>query len=137
MPVHVVSDKTAGLRLDQFLHRELPEHSRAFLQKLIEQGDVQVNGKPSKASHTVRVGDKIGIEIPPPRPLEALPEEIPLDVLFEDRDLVVVNKPAGLVVHHGDFPGVVVIGAGAVVSRDITVAGTYAGNPARRLASGK
>jgi 23S rRNA pseudouridine1911/1915/1917 synthase len=99
MPSHVVSDEAAGLRLDQFLRRELPEHSRAFLQKLIEQGDVRVNGKPSKPSHTVRAGDEIGIEIPPPRPLAARPEEIPLDVLFEDSDLIVVNKPAGLVVH--------------------------------------
>jgi 23S rRNA pseudouridine1911/1915/1917 synthase len=99
MPAHVVPDEAAGLRLDQFLRRELPEHSRAFLQKLIEQGDVRVNGKPSKASHTVRAGDEVGIEIPPPRPLEARPEEIPLDVLFEDNDLIVVNKPAGLVVH--------------------------------------
>jgi 23S rRNA pseudouridine1911/1915/1917 synthase len=99
MPVHVVSDEAAGLRLDQFLRRELPEHSRAFLQKLIEQGDVRVNGKPSKPSHTVHAGDEISIEIPPPRPLAARPEEIPLDVLFEDADLIVVNKPAGLVVH--------------------------------------
>ena len=99
MPVHVVSDEAAGLRLDQFLRRELPEHSRAFLQKLIEQGDVRVNGKPSKPSHTVHAGDEVGVEIPPPRPLEAQPEEIPLDVLFEDDDLIVVNKPAGLVVH--------------------------------------
>ena len=99
MPVHVVPDEAAGLRLDQFLRRELPEHSRAFLQKLIEQGDVHVNGRPSKPSHTVRAGDKIQIEIPPPRSLEARPEEIPLDVLFEDNDLIVVNKPAGLVVH--------------------------------------
>jgi 23S rRNA pseudouridine1911/1915/1917 synthase len=99
MPVHVVPKEAAGLRLDQFLRREWPEHSRAFLQKLIEQGDVRVNGKPSKPSHSVRAGDEIGMEIPPPRPLEARPEEIPLDVLFEDRDLIVVNKPAGLVVH--------------------------------------
>jgi 23S rRNA pseudouridine1911/1915/1917 synthase len=99
MPVHVVSEKAAGLRLDQFLRGELPEHSRAFLQKLIEQGDVRVNDKPSKPSHAVHAGDKIGIEIPPPRPLETQPEDIPLDVLFEDTDLIVLNKPAGLVVH--------------------------------------
>jgi 23S rRNA pseudouridine1911/1915/1917 synthase len=99
MPVHVVSAEVAGLRLDQFLRRELPEHSRAFLQKLIEQGDVRVNGKPSKPSHAVRAGDEVGVEIPPPRPLDARPEQIPLDILFEDSDLIVVNKPAGLVVH--------------------------------------
>jgi 23S rRNA pseudouridine1911/1915/1917 synthase len=99
MSSFTVSEATAGLRLDQFLRRELPEHSRAFLQKLIEQGDVRVNGRPSKPSHTVREDDEVRIEIPPPRPLEARPEKIPLDVLFEDNDLIVVNKPAGLVVH--------------------------------------
>jgi 23S rRNA pseudouridine1911/1915/1917 synthase len=99
MPVHVVPDEAAGLRLDQFLRRELPELSRAFLQKLIKQGDVHVNGRAARASHKVRAGDEVQIEIPPPRSLEARPEEIPLDVLFEDNDLIVVNKPAGLVVH--------------------------------------
>ena len=59
MPLHTVSAATQGLRLDQFLQRELPEHSRAFLQKLIEQGDVRVNGKPSKPSYTVRAGDRV------------------------------------------------------------------------------
>jgi 23S rRNA pseudouridine1911/1915/1917 synthase len=99
MSAHMVPDEAAGCRLDQFLRRELPERSRAFLQKLIEQGDVRVNGRAAKASYKVRAGDKIGVEIPPPRPLDAQPEAIPLDVLFEDDDLIVVNKPAGLVVH--------------------------------------
>jgi len=96
---HIVSDTAAGLRLDQFLRQELPEHSRAFLQKLIEQGHVVVNGGAVKASYKVRAGDKVRVEIPPPRPLATQPEEIALDVLFEDDDLIVVNKPAGLVVH--------------------------------------
>ena len=99
MPAHTVLEEAAGLRLDQFLRRQLAEHSRAFLQKLIEHGDVQVNGHTAKASHKVRAGDEVTIEIPAPRPLEAQPEEIPLDVLLEDDDLIVVNKPAGLVVH--------------------------------------
>jgi 23S rRNA pseudouridine1911/1915/1917 synthase len=99
MSAHVVSKTVAGQRLDQFLRQELPEHSRAFLQKLIEQGHIVVNGGAVKASYKVRVGDKVRVEIPPPRPLETLPEEIALDILFEDDDLIVVNKPAGLVVH--------------------------------------
>jgi len=99
MPSHIVSSEAAGQRLDQFLRQELPGHSRAFLQKLIEHGDVLVNKRTAKASYNVRAGDSVHIEIPPPRPLEARPEEIPLDVLFEDDDLIVVNKPAGLVVH--------------------------------------
>jgi 23S rRNA pseudouridine1911/1915/1917 synthase len=99
MSSHVVPDAEAGQRLDQFLRRELPEHSRAFLQKLIEQGDVRVNGRAAKASYKVRAGDDVSVTVPPPRPLEAQPEDIPLDILFEDDDLIVVNKPAGLVVH--------------------------------------
>jgi len=99
MSSHVVPNGEAGQRLDQFLRQELPEHSRAFLQKLIEHSDVRVNGRIVKASYKVRVGDDVSVTIPPPRPLEAQPEDIPLDVLFEDDDLIVVNKPAGLVVH--------------------------------------
>jgi 23S rRNA pseudouridine1911/1915/1917 synthase len=99
MSAHVVANEAAGQRLDQFLRGELPEYSRAFLQKLIEQGHVAVNGGPAKASYKVRIGDRVRVEIPPPRPLATLPEEIALDVLFEDDDLIVVNKPAGLVVH--------------------------------------
>lgn len=99
MSAHIVPKAATGLRLDQFLRRELAERSRAFLQKLIEHGDVRVNGRAVKASYKVRAGDDVSIEIPPPRPLEARPENIPLDVLFEDDDLIVVNKSAGLVVH--------------------------------------
>jgi 23S rRNA pseudouridine1911/1915/1917 synthase len=99
MSSHVVLDESAGQRLDRFLRRELPEHSRAFLQKLIEQGDARVNGRAAKASYGVRAGDEVNVEIPPLRILETQPEDIPLDVLFEDDDLIVVNKPAGLVVH--------------------------------------
>ncbi len=101
MPLHVVSESTTGQRLDQFLRGESPGHSRAFLQKLIAQGNVLVNGKPGKASYNVRAGDRISVEIPPPRPLEAKPEDIALEILFEDDDLIVLNKPAGLVVHPG------------------------------------
>jgi len=99
MSSHVVSHESAGQRLDRFLQGELPDHSRAFLQKLVEQQNVLVNGKPAKASHHVCFGDRISVEIPPPHAAEAQPEEIPLDILYEDGDLIVVNKPAGLVVH--------------------------------------
>jgi len=94
-----VTENERGQRLDRFLQMQMPERSRAFLQKLIEQGRVTVNGQPSKASYKVRVGDGVEVEIPPPRPLATQPEAIPLDVLYEDEDLIVVNKPAGMVVH--------------------------------------
>jgi 23S rRNA pseudouridine1911/1915/1917 synthase len=101
MSLHAVSATTQGRRLDQFLQGEWPGHSRAFLQKLIEQGHVLVNGKPHKASYTVRAGDQVSVEVPPPRPLAAKAEAIPLDVLFEDDDLIVLNKSPGIVVHPG------------------------------------
>src|SRR5579862_5005340 len=99
MSEHAVSTEAAGQRLDRFLQQQLPEHSRAFLQKLIEEERVVVNGRKTKASYAVRAGDKINVEIPPPRSLETPAEKIPLDVVFEDASLIVVNKPAGLVVH--------------------------------------
>jgi len=94
-----VADNERGQRLDRFLQSRMPERSRAFLQKLIEEERVRVNGRASKPSYKVRVGDVISVEIPPPRALQAQPEQIPLEVLYEDDDLIVVNKPAGMVVH--------------------------------------
>ena len=100
----------AGQRLDQFLHGQLPEHSRAFLQKLIEDDHVRVNDRACKPSYRVRAGDTVAIEIPPPRPLTTQPENIPLDVLYEDDDLIVIDKPAGHVIHPaaGNFTGTLV-----------------------------
>ena len=110
MPTYSVAQTQHGQRLDQFLRAELTDRSRAYLQKLIDNGHVLVNGKPSKPSHKVHRGDKISVEIPPPRPIAAQSEAIPLDVLYEDDDLIVVNKPAGMVVHPaaGNFTGTLV-----------------------------
>ena len=69
------------------------------MQRLIEQGHIRVNGQPTKATHHPRAGDTIEITFPEARPAEAQPEDIPLDILFEDKSLLVLNKPAGLVVH--------------------------------------
>ncbi len=94
-----VSQASTGHRLDQYLHEAIPEHSRSFLQRLIAEKRVTVNGRPAKASHKMQVGEEVAVTIPPPKPLENLPEAIPLEVLFEDADIIVVNKPPGLVVH--------------------------------------
>jgi len=99
MSAHAVTESVAGQRLDQFLVKELPTHSRALLQKLIDDAHVLVNGKLSKSSYKVRGGDKVTVEIPAPRPLDAKPEDIPLDILFEDADLIVLSKSPGIVVH--------------------------------------
>jgi len=86
-------------RLDTFLRRQFPAASRGAIQRLIEQGHITVNGKPTKPTHTPRAGEVVRVEWPEPRPAEAQPEEMPLDILFEDEALLVLNKPAGLVVH--------------------------------------
>jgi 23S rRNA pseudouridine1911/1915/1917 synthase len=88
-----------GERLDHWLRARLPNLSRGAIQRLIEQGDVRVNGKAVKSTHTPRAGESVEVRFPEPKQAEALAEEIPLDVLFEDATLLVVNKPPGLVVH--------------------------------------
>src|SRR6266403_2661155 len=97
----LVSTDEARLRLDQFLARRLPEFSRSRLQQLIRDGFVRLNNSTSRPRQIVRGGDKIELTEPPLEKIETLPEPIPLEILFEDDDLVVVNKPAGLVVHPG------------------------------------
>ncbi len=88
-------------RLDAVLPALFPEElpSRSAAKKLIEDGRVQVSGKRVKASSPVNPGDEIAVILPPPAPIEAIPENIPLDVVYEDGDLIVVNKPRGMVVH--------------------------------------
>jgi 23S rRNA pseudouridine1911/1915/1917 synthase len=102
MPIEfVVSENDAKLRLDQFLAKRLPEYSRSRLQQLIRTGFVRLNEQATRPRQIVRSGDKIDLLEPPLEKIETLPEPIPLDVLFEDEDLIVINKPAGLTVHPG------------------------------------
>jgi 23S rRNA pseudouridine1911/1915/1917 synthase len=96
----VVEPQQAGARLDQFLVERLG-WSRARCQKLLKSGRVLVHGEPQPASYRVRPGDTVVVSVPPPVPSDLLPEALPLEVIFEDRDLLVVNKPPGLVVHPG------------------------------------
>ncbi len=89
-----------GSRLDRWLAEQLPEISRSRIQKLIEQGNVQVNGQVCTSKKaTVQPGDRLQIDLPDAQPLELTPEEIPLEILYEDEHLLIVNKPVGLVVH--------------------------------------
>jgi 23S rRNA pseudouridine1911/1915/1917 synthase len=91
-----------GQRLDQFLAAQLEGVSRSRVQMLIDQGGVLVNGEPHKASLKLRGGERITVTGEPhPAPLKAMAEAIPLDVVYEDADLAVVNKPAGMMVHAG------------------------------------
>ena len=92
----------ANLRLDQYLAQALPDISRARVQLLIEAGQVRIDGHPAKPKQKLRGGESIEIEgSPQPAPLHAVAEDIPLDILHEDRYLAVVNKPAGMMVHAG------------------------------------
>ena len=86
-------------RLDTWLTGELGELSRARVQALIREGHVRVNGQVRKPHYVIQPGTRVEVSIPPPRPVELEPEPIPLTPLFEDRDVLVLNKPAGLVVH--------------------------------------
>jgi 23S rRNA pseudouridine1911/1915/1917 synthase len=88
-----------GVRLDQYLAGVFPDFSRSAVRKVIDEGGVAVNGKPAKASYKVRHGDRIRVVPPEPTHPQPVPEDIALDVLFEDESLAAVNKPAGMVVH--------------------------------------
>jgi 23S rRNA pseudouridine1911/1915/1917 synthase len=91
----------AGKRLDRMLRERLPQFSRARIQEWIKAGRVLVNGAPQRSAHTVRAGETIKVSPAEAAPLRAVAEDIPLEVLYEDEDLVAVDKPAGMVVHAG------------------------------------
>jgi 23S rRNA pseudouridine1911/1915/1917 synthase len=97
----IVSKDDAKLRLDQLLARRLPQYSRSRLQQLIRSGFVRLNDASTRPRQIVRAGDKIDVREPPVEQIEIQPQRIPLDILFEDDDLIVINKPAGLTVHPG------------------------------------
>ena len=88
-----------GLRLDRFLSEELEDHSRSFLQKLIKEGLVTVDGKPVKANYRLSAGQQVSVQVREPEEVNIEPQEMPLDILYEDGDVCIVNKPKGMVVH--------------------------------------
>ncbi len=90
---------TPGERLDAFLARSVPGMSRSAAQKLIEEGQVLRCGKPGKKNDKLSPGDPVSYEIPEPKAVDIQPKDIPLDIVYEDEDLLVINKPKGLVVH--------------------------------------
>ena len=90
---------TAGERLDAFLARSVENMSRSGAQKLLEEGCVLLRGKPGKKNDKLQPGDEIRVTIPEPKPVDIVPKEIPLDIVYEDEDVLVINKPKGLVVH--------------------------------------
>jgi len=89
----------AGERLDAFLARSVEGLSRSGAQKLLEEGCVLRNGKPGKKNDKLNMGDEISVEIPEPKAVDIVAKEMPLDIVYEDEDVLVINKPKGLVVH--------------------------------------
>jgi 23S rRNA pseudouridine1911/1915/1917 synthase len=99
METFVIERSLPGERLDAFLRTRFPNVSRGTFQRLISEGHVRIGGELVKPTHTPRAGDVVAITWPEAKPAEAQPEEIPLEILFEDSDIVVVNKAPGIVVH--------------------------------------
>ena len=97
--IYIVNEDESGLRLDHFLTMKEEVLSRSFIQKLIKEKSITVNGNPSKPSYKLRDNDQVEVIVPEPEPSHAQPEDIPLNVLYEDDVLVVINKPAGMVTH--------------------------------------
>ena len=88
-----------GERLDAFVARSCPELSRSAAQRLLEEGCIQRNGKPGKKNDKLNVGDEISVTVPEPKEVDIVAKEMPLDIVYEDEDVLVLNKPKGLVVH--------------------------------------
>ncbi|MQF64689.1 RluA family pseudouridine synthase [SAR202 cluster bacterium AC-409-J13_OGT_754m] len=99
MESRIFEAKVESRRLDQYLTNHCSEFSRAEIQRLIKSGLVNVNGKTSKASDRVKIGDNIIIHVPEPSPTHLIPQPMDLDIIWEDQHLLIVNKPAGLTVH--------------------------------------
>lgn len=105
-----IEKETENLRIDKFLSEELPDMSRSYIQKLIKDGQVSVNNVPVKPNYKLNFGDVLTLEVPELQEPDILPENIPLDILYEDEDLLIINKPKGMVVHPaaGHYTGTLV-----------------------------
>ena len=94
-----VLSEDADSRIDRYLAQQMPDQSRSFLQKLIREEQITVNGRPVKANYRLQPEDQVLVIVPDPQLPDILPENIPLDILYEDSDVLVINKPKGMVVH--------------------------------------
>jgi 23S rRNA pseudouridine1911/1915/1917 synthase len=112
LKTYIVSPESRGMRLDVYLTAHNASLTRSHIKRLIESENVKLNGGIPKAGEMLKQGDRIDLTIPPPEPLQALPEPIPVNIVHEDADVIVINKPAGLVVHPaaGHYSGTLVNG---------------------------
>ncbi len=108
----IVDEEFFDIRIDKYLSILLPGVSRSFLQKLLKDNEISVNDKNVKANYKVQSGDKININVPKPIPANIVEEDIPLDIIYEDDDFLIVNKPKNMVVHPapGHYTGTLVNG---------------------------
>lgn len=108
--IFTIEEQEVGKRLDAFLSENIEGQSRSYIQKLIEQEAVLIKGKPTKSNYKLRISDNVEVTIPDPVPLDVAAEDIELNILYEDEDVIVLNKPQGMVVHpaHGNYSGTIV-----------------------------
>lgn len=109
---YIVPEEFSGVRIDKFLSESCPLQSRSFLQKLLKSELVDVNGKTVKSSYKVSAGETVSFEVPEAVEAEITAQEMPLDILYEDQDVILINKPKGMVVHPaaGHYEGTLVNG---------------------------
>lgn len=105
-----VGEESTGGRIDRYISDNIDGLTRSAVQGLFEKGSILVNGKTVNKNYRLKLNDSISVEIPEPQVMDAVPENIPLDIVYEDDDLLVVNKPKGMVVHpaHGNYNGTLV-----------------------------
>ena len=99
---YIVKNESQGKRLDKYVTEQNTEITRTAVQRLIDEKNILVNGKEQKASYKVNENDVVEVEIPEPKKIEIKAEDIPIEVIYEDSDIIVVNKPKGMVVHPGN-----------------------------------
>ena len=110
MQYEILEDEFVGIRIDKYLNEINEDYTRSFVQKMIEEGNVTVNGKPVKASYKLKMKDVIEVEEIENTEIEAVAEDIPIDIVYEDEDIIIVNKAKGMVVHpgNGNYTGTLV-----------------------------
>lgn len=110
MEIFTIETDDVNKRVDVFLNEEMEDISRSALQKNIEKGNMTVNGEKISKNYKLRIGDIVEAELPPPENIDIVPEDIPLDIMYEDDDLIVINKPQNMVVHPapGHYTGTLV-----------------------------
>ncbi len=110
MEIFTIETDDVNKRVDVFLNEEMEDISRSALQKNIEKGNITVNGEKISKNYKLRIGDIVEAELPPPENIDIVPDDIPLDIMYEDDDLIVINKPQNMVVHPapGHYTGTLV-----------------------------